>query len=138
MANSLDIQIAEEGPRNAVVKLTGVLDTSNISETPAIALADFQNNDPANLVLVGLRMDMLEYSIGQGLEVQLAWNSGTPQQIFPLAGRGRIFAWSYGGFIPDQTLTGYDGSINLYTTGYVPNTVQNFTIVMELIKLYRF
>lgn len=143
MANVLERQVTHEGWRNAVVKLTGVLDTSNISETPAIALSDFSNNDRVAGRLSGFRVDLLEWSISNGIEVNLAWNSANPQQIFPLSGRGRIYANNYGGFIPDKTRTAYDGSINLTTSGFValsdpagPSVPQNFTIILELVKLY--
>ncbi len=136
MANSTEFQITEEGPRNAVVKLTGVLDTSDVSLTPAISLSEFNNND-VRMNLWGLRVDMLEWSISKDLEVNLYWNSsGNPQQIFPLAGRGRIYSANYGGFIPDRTRGGFDGSINLQTKGFLAGTVQNYTIVLELVKLY--
>ena len=142
MSNKLDIQITEEGPRNAVVKLTGVLDTSNIDENPAIALQDFLTNEE-RCTLVGFRVDLIEYSIGAGIEVILEWNSNTPQQIFPLSGRGRIVATNYGGFVPNRTLTGYDGSINLHTKNFIPgidgqgnSTTQLFTVILELIKIY--
>jgi hypothetical protein len=135
MANSLDIQVLEEGPRNIVVKLTGVLDTSDAQELPAVTMKNFRDNEPcANLT--GLRVDLIEYSIGQGIEIQLAWNSNSPQQITPIAGRGRIVATNYGGFVPDKTRSGYDGNINLTTTGYQAGTVQNFSVILELIKLY--
>lgn len=134
--NVLDRQITLDGPRNLVVKWTGVLDNSDISETPALALGDCINNSSIQ-TLVGFRVDMLEYSIGNGIEVQLQWNSAFPQQIYNLAGRGKIFSSSYGGFLPDSTRVGYDGNINLITTGFDPNTVQNFTLVLEFVKLYR-
>jgi hypothetical protein len=135
MANSIDYQVTEEGPRNAVVKLTGYLDTSNVSELPAIALAQFVNND-TRLRLNGLRVDLLEWAISGGIEVQLAWHSNSPQQMFPLSGRGRINSTNYGGFIPDRTRSGYTGDIDLITTGYVPGTIQNFSVVLEFVKLY--
>ncbi len=137
------MQVTEEGPRNAIVKLTGILDTSNIVEDPAIELKDFLANENDRLVLSGFRVDLIEYVIGQGIEVILEWDSSTPQQIFALAGRGRIYGTNYGGFIPDKTKTGYTGNINLRTKNFVPGidgegnpTVQNFTIVLELVKLY--
>jgi len=136
MANQLDFQITEEGHRNAVLKLTGVLDTTDVSETPAVALSDFVNNDP-RLVLSGLRVDLLEYVIGDGIEIILEWASLNPKQIFALAGRGRINSTNYGGFLPDPSRPGYNGNINLRTTGYVQGSIQNFTIVLELVKLYR-
>ncbi len=136
MANVFDIQITEEGPRNAVVKLTGILDSADAMENPAIALQDFNNNDASSGPLIGFRVDLIEWSMSQVMEVQLAWNGTTPQQIFPIAGRGRISATNYGGFLPDMTRTGYNGNINLYTNGFVAGTIQNFTIILELVKLY--
>jgi hypothetical protein len=135
MANSIDYQVTEEGPRNAIIKLTGILDTSDVSEIPAVPLSMFVNNDK-RMNLVGLRVDLIEWSISAGLEVNLAWNGATPQQIFPLAGRGRINSTNYGGFIPNMIRAGYTGDINLTTDNYVNGTAANFSIVLELIKLY--
>lgn len=134
LVQKLERQIYD-GPRNVVAKLTGVLTANDITET-AVALSDMSNND-TRLTLVGFRVDMVEYSIGGGLEVLLSWNGSVPQQIYPLAGRGRIYAWSYGGFTPDRTRGGYDGSILLQTTGFPPGgPAQFFTIALELVKLY--
>ena len=72
MANVYDRQVVEEGPRNAVVKLTGVLDSTDASFVPVIALSDFTNNDK-NLVLTGFRFDEVEYSISDPLGVTLSW-----------------------------------------------------------------
>ena len=137
MANILEKQILEEGPRNAVVKLTGTLTTSDVSEVPAIRLTDFINNDAQAGTLVGLRVDAVMYSMGMGINILLSWNSSLPQQIMPLAGRGKIDVTSDGGMIPDQLRSGYDGSINLYSTGFVPGSVQNFTMLLRLVKLYK-
>ena len=38
MTDITKVQIAEEGPRNAVVKLTGVLDTANVFDPGIIKL----------------------------------------------------------------------------------------------------
>lgn len=134
MANVTTRQITEDGYRNAVVKFTGVLDTSNATLTPALSLSDLTGNDPRK-TLKGLRVDLVEFAISDGLEVQLAWNATSPQQMFPLYGRGRINSTNYGGFHPDMTAAGFDGAINLTTTGYTSGTV-SYTIVLELIKLY--
>lgn len=138
MANVLEHQIVEDGWRNAVVKLTGVLDTSDASETPAVALADFTNNDKGAGTLVGFRVDRLDFAVGDGLEVQLLWESSNPQMIVAIAGRGKIDHWLHGGWQPDRTRANYSGNINLTTTGFGlqgPGT-QNFTVTLELIKLY--
>lgn len=138
MANSLEQQIVSEGPRNVIVKLTGILDTSDITQLPAINISSFTTNEPRTMgVLSGFRVDSVEWSMSKDLEVQLFWDSNTPQQILPLAGRGEICATKYGGLCPDQTKSGYSGNINLVTNGYVGGSVQNFSIVLELVKLYK-
>lgn len=135
--NLVDKQILEEGWRNVVVKLTGVIDSADVIETSAIAPGDFFNNDRKAGSLTGFRVDHVTYSIGNGIEVVLAWNSNNPQQITPLAGRGKIDSTDDGGFLPDTTRLGYDGSINLYTQGFLPGMPpQNFTVFLRLVKLY--
>jgi hypothetical protein len=144
MANALELQILESGPRNAVVKLTGVLDTSNATEK-AVDITKFQSNENRDSGLLnGFRVDLIEYSISPGIEILLTWESNVPQQITPLAGRGRISATNYGGFTPDNTRSGYTGSINLSTNDFVPGvdgqgnpSVSNFSIILELIKIYK-
>jgi hypothetical protein len=136
MANVTDYQITEEGPRNAVIKLTGVLDTSDVYLRPAIALSMFNSNEP-NARLVGLRVDLIEFSLGGNLEALLEWQAATPQQIYNISRSGKIFAYGYGGFVPDQLRSGYTGDINLKTTGQTPGSTQVYTIVLELVKLYK-
>ena len=57
MANVVSTQILEDGERNAVVKITGVLDTSNVSATTIV--------DPANYspVPTQFRIDQIDYSL---------------------------------------------------------------------------
>ena len=136
MANVLDMQIAEEGPRNAIVKLTGVLDSSDVTEVPAFGLTDFANNDQ-NLVLTGFRVDGVNYSIQDGINLVLAWNGLPPQQIFPLAGRGKIKNHFGGGWLPDMTVPSYDGSIILTSNGFQDGNVYVFTLEIFMVKLYR-
>ena len=135
MANLVERQITLEGERNVVVKWAGVLDTSDFSLVPALAVGDCVYNDPQNK-LVGFRLDMVEWSMSQGLEVVVAWAATIPQLIVPLAGRGRINMWNYGGYVPDQTRPGFTGGINLTSASYPSGTIANFVITLELIKLY--
>lgn len=135
MATTLDKQILEEGWRNAVVRLTGSLAMGE-NEISWIKLSDFLNNDKVAGSLVGLRVDCVEYSIGQGMQAQLEWYGATPQLICALAGYGEMEAEFGGGLIPNRLNTGYDGSISLRTSGFPPGTVQNFTFVVSMVKLY--
>lgn len=137
MANNVQRQITLDGQRNIVVKWAGILDTADFSLTPALALSDCNYNDPLNK-LSGFRLDMIEWSMSANLELQIAWNATVPQLITPISGRGRINMWNYGGFTPNQSAAGFDGSINLYSNDYASGaSPQNFTVTLELIKLYK-
>lgn len=138
MANVLDKQIVEEGPRNAVVKLSGVLTTGDVAAGQlSVLLADFSNNDVVAGRLVGLRVDAIMYSLGVQIDALLAWRANTPQLIAPLARSGKIDVSGDGGFLPDQNRSGADGGIDLTTSGFPPGTTQNFTVTLRLIKLYK-
>lgn len=130
-------KILENGSRNAHITLTGILDESDLSWTPAVSVDDFPPIPGENWGrLVGFRIDHISYSIGEQLELLLAYNAATIEQIAPLANRaGRLDYAHFGGFFPDQTNPGFDGSINLYTSGYMSGT-QNFTVTLEMCKLY--
>lgn len=136
MANTYDKRIILDGWRNAVVRLSGVLDTSDASLTPAVTLQDFQNNDVVAGKLKGLRVDHVAFAIGAGIELLLEWDDGVNnQQLAPIAGRGRFDAWADGGWLPDMTRAGYDGSINLKTSGYMTGK-QNYTVTLAMVKMY--
>jgi len=120
-----------------VVKVSGVLDTSDINLVSFISASDFINNDAHGLRLVGFRLDAVIYSVGQVLDIILAWNGSVPQLILPLARSGKIDATPDGGFVPDQTKVGYDGSINISSKQYPAGTTQVFSLLIRLVKLYK-
>jgi hypothetical protein len=137
VANLLDKQIIEEGPRNAVVKLTGVLKDSDVPYGQlGVDLSDFINND-TGVRLTGLRVDAIIYALGPSLNAVLAWNGNSPQTIAPLARSGKLDATGDGGFLPDQNRSGFNGGIGMSTSGFPPGSTQDFTIFLRLIKLYK-
>lgn len=131
MANSFAAQIIEDGPRNSIVKLTGVLDTADLSSTVAIAMSSL-NQGGTGPTPQQVRIDHLDYSISDQLEVQLSWNATTPVVILPIAGRGRMSFGSFGG-LQNNAGSGKDGSILIKTTGWASGT-QVFSVVLELVK----
>lgn len=139
MPNQLDKQVIEEGPRNAVVRLTGVLQSNDVTAGQlSVLLSDFQNNDAAAGRLVGLRVDAVMYSMGVQIDALLAWRANTPQNILPLSRAGKIGVSGDGGLQPDLNRSGADGGIDLTTSGFPPGTTQNFTVVLRLVKLYKY
>jgi hypothetical protein len=125
MANQLNTQILMDGARNAVVKITGVLDTSNVSSTVVVDPASFSP------LPTRFRIDHLDYSISDPLEVRLQWDAATPVDILPIAGRGRMSFHNFGGL--QNNATSPTGKINLLTTGYSTGTLV-FSVVLELVK----
>lgn len=134
MANVTSKKILLDGPRTAVILLTGILDTSNASIAPAISLSDFTGN-VTDKTLTGLAVDCIEYSITDAvaLGVNLYWQATTPQIIAALAGQGE-FEFE-GGLVPDIAAAGFNGAINLSTTGWSGTVV--YSILLTLAKIYR-
>ncbi len=134
MANAFSTQILEQGPRNAVVKLTGLLDTANEAITVKIDPASF---DP---VPADFRIDHIDYSISDGIEVQLFWDATTPSLIQPLAGRGRLGFSNFGG-LQNPKPTGWTGKISQTTTllpggTYTAGEPYTYALILELVKQY--
>lgn len=134
MANSLTVKVLEDGPRNAVVNLVGVVDSSDMTQAPAISLNQFLANGRDRLV--GLRVIDVNYSVTPDLVVKLDWNANTPQPIGSYSGSNKILAGRYGGVAPDRTAGGYDGNINLTTKGFVAGKTYGFTLRVEMVKIF--
>ena len=204
MANVVNTQIIMDGNRNAVVKVTGVLDTSNVAasgplgtassgvttlnsktitftaggltpivgqgvtgtgipagayvasvtSTTAVVLnvAATANGssltfslvagsiiiiDPVNYTLIptGFRIDHLDYSISDPLEVRLLWDGSTQVDILPIAGRGKMSFFNFGGL--QNNAPSATGRIALSTAGYnttIGTTPLVFSVVLELVK----
>ena len=81
MANAVNTQVLVDGPRNSVIKITGVLDTSDVAAVKVIDLTTMVPQPTA------VRIDHIDYSIVNNLEVRLLWDATTPVDILPLAGR---------------------------------------------------
>lgn len=133
MANSFLTQTLEEGRRNAIIKLTGVLDTSNLSLTTAVSAAALTCGSTFTAPSK-LRIDYIDYSISDQLEVQLLWDATTDVVILPIAGRGRMPFWNFGG-LQNNAGAGVTGDINIQTTGWASGT-QVFSLTLELVKQY--
>jgi len=141
MANSNSKRIIQEGPRNAVVELVGNLDTSAATFTvaPAITLAEFTNNDPIPGPLTGFSLEWVQYSISDGLAIQLLWNATTDRLMVGLSGHDNLDFRPAGGLQPVPGDVGYDGEINLLVNNIVVaagTPIQTYTLLLFLTKKY--
>lgn len=126
MANVVAVQTLIDGPRNVVMKLTGLLDTSNESATLKVDVSTLGQTPTA------VRIDKINYSISDQLNVQLYWDATTDLLIVPLAGRGEINAKQFGG-LQNNAGAGKTGDIWLATTGWASGT-QSYEIILEMVK----
>lgn len=127
---AINIQIIEEGPRNAIVKVTGVLG-ANLTSTTVIDVTTL-NQGGTGPTPTAVRVDHIDYSIGDQLEVEIDWHATTNVPMLPLAGRGRMSFWNFGG-LQNNAGAGKNGNIDITVTGWTSGT-QLFSLVFELVK----
>ena len=131
MANVYTTQIISDGPRNAIVKITGILDTSNQAQTLAVDVSTLTEGG-TQLKPKSVCIHHIDYSLTDQLEVQLSWDATAQVTILPLAGRGRMSFKDFGG-LQNNAGAGKTGSINILTTGWTSG-IQVFTVVLEMVK----
>lgn len=136
MANAYDLQILNDGYRNAIVRVSGILDSGDADLT--VTLDTFTNNDVAANVFRGLRLDSIDNQIGDGLQIQLFWTAAVEQLIFTAQGRHETSFKKYGGLEPVMTALNYTGNIHIKSIGYNLYQVppQTFSLTLHFVKLY--
>lgn len=140
MANAVTTQVMVDGPRNAVVKITGILDTSDVAYVALINPLTLEGIDNTGaLKAATFRVKGLTYSIQDLLEVRLWWDATTPILMEALVGRGTMpnAISEYGGLtnaaLFPTPAAGVTGQIGLSTNGWAG--VLSFTLILELIKV---
>lgn len=137
MANLFSTQTLLDGPRNTVIKVEGVLDSSDL---PITVIAD-----PATLCGIDsslgtkaakLAITDLIYNVEDGLELRLAWDATPPIRIEQLTGRGKMHFQSFGG-LTNNAGTGVTGKITLATEGWKAAALYSFTLILHLRKQQR-
>ncbi len=127
MANSIDVQVLEDGPRNFVLKVTGVLDTSDVATqviiTPSMC---------AQYIPKTFRVDKLDFTVASQLTVFLWWDATPDVLILPMTDFNRFNFCDSGGI--QNNSYSPTGGIALSTSGYVSG-VQTFAIDLWLVKI---
>ena len=134
MANSVNTQIIQDGPRNVVIKVEGILDTSDLASTTIVdpsLLAGMDNT--GSVKALGLIVDRVQFSVEDLLELRLAWDATTPVRLLELAGRGTDKVERFGG-LTNTAGAGRTGKILLSTQGWVASAVLSFTLILTLKK----
>jgi len=131
MSNVTTSQVLLEGVRHVVLKLTGVLDTSNVAYGIIV--------DPANLTPMetdgiikpaGVRLEHIEFTIQDGLAVYLYWDTdGTEANaklIYALEGRGHLPAERHGSI--KNNATSPNGKVGLSTKNWAALVAYSLTL----------
>ena len=135
MANAVTIQTVLDGPRNTVLKVVGVLDTSDLAQS---VLVNPQNlvgvDNTGSLKAATFRVKSVRYSIQDGIAVNMLWDATTPVLIDSFVGRGMFDNHRFGG-VPNNAGAGITGNILISTRGWAAGNVYSFNLEIELVKV---
>lgn len=126
MANAFTTQTLVDGPKHAVVLLTGILDTANEAKTLKVDVSAL-SGAPTRVVV-----DEIEYAVSGNLKVLLYWDATADVVFAALSGQGELCAHEFGGFT-NNAGAGVTGDIELATAGYATGT-ETYTIVLHMRK----
>lgn len=136
MANIFSVQTLVDGPRNVVVKVVGILDTADLTGQTVIDPATLSSVRPAmsgGPKAQKVRIDKIEYSIEDTIQVNLYWDATTPVPIVALNGRGTLKEQKVGGLI-NNAGAGVNGKVTLSTQGWAGGATLSFTLVIHAVK----
>lgn len=133
MANSVVTQILADGCRHFTLKVTGILDTSDVAATAIVTPASMASMvSSAGVLPQQVRIDRITWSIQEGLAVRLEWDAATPVQILDLTKTGAQDYRDMGGL--QNNAVSPTGNILMATQGFVAASIYNFSFLMECIK----
>jgi hypothetical protein len=135
MANVTAIQILEDGDRNVIAKLTGKLDTSNVSLATLLdpALLTSVNTSGLNSQKAStLAIESVTFDIEDGLVVNFYWDADVDVPIWYFSGRDKM-NMEFTGFLQNNAGTGKTGKILYDTSGWASGT-KSFSMVIQCIK----
>lgn len=135
MANSVQIQTLVDSERNLVVKLVGILDTSNVSlatliDPALVAAVNASGLNPQQPSKVAIKK--VTYDVEDGLAVNLYWDADTDVPIWRFTGRGFVMGEQIG-FLQNNAGTGVTGKVLYDTDGYSSGSL-SFSLLIECIK----
>lgn len=134
MANVVTTQVLVDGPRNVVIKLTGILDTSDVTATSLVDLTTLSAVDIAGSTPTRLIVDKITYNVEAGLSVNLAWDATTDVTFATLVNSGDKMNFKKFGGLYNTEAAGVTGAIMYSTQGWSAGATQSFNVVLEMRK----
>lgn len=135
MANAVAIQVLQDGPRNAIVKVTGILDTSNMARQDLLVPADRSSIQPAfpgQFACSAFAIKAIDYVVDDGLDLRLWWDASSDVLIHTYNGRYG-FDYTVYGNLQNNAGAGKTGKVQMDTLGYSSGTAE-FSFVLQAIK----
>lgn len=132
MANVTTIQTLVDGQRNVVVKLSGILDTADITSTTVLDPATLSGIDDYGTKGTRLIIDHIDFNVESGLAVNLYWDATTPVLIHSLVNSGDDLDYKGFGGLYNNAGSGVTGKITYTTQGWA-GTV-SFIVVLHCRK----
>lgn len=146
MANSTSIQILEDGAVRTVLKVEGVLDTSDVSSTLLVDPAAQSTVDPTGsgyLKASSYRISKIIHNIEDGLSFNLFWDATAQVRIEELTGRAKVDYRDFGGLqlkgsdgTPGVAPAGATGKIKYTTEGWSVGKILSFSVIIYLAKQF--
>jgi len=136
MSSSFTVQILNDGPRNTVARIVGIIGSADLSGVtildPALLSPMFPGY-PGQPLAITLSILELQYAIVDGLDVELIWDATTPVVAEFLEGRGKL---DYKNKHPltNNAGAGVTGKILMTTIGGAGITSGGFTILIHTMK----
>jgi hypothetical protein len=130
MANVLTTQILEDGERNTVVHVTGLLDTSDLAATIIVDVSALSERVPP---ATQLRIDKIEFAVEDTLTVNVLWDATADVTAASLVGRG-CFKWKDTGGLINNAGAGKTGDIFVSTQGWAASAILAFTFTLYCVK----
>jgi len=129
MAIATTSQVLNDGPRNAVIHLTGLSD--GIEQETLITKVDVSAlGQPVERV----RLKRITYTLGEGI-VRFLWDANTNLEFLILNGHGSGFLdYRQIGGLPNKADETATGNILMSTENFGPNS--SYTITLELVKRF--
>jgi len=135
MANVTSIQVLENGHRNYTVKVTGILDTSDVAITDLIdtTAAGFQTGNRPEGNPTSIQITEIEYDIEDSLSVYLYWDATADQLAAALTGRGEL---CFNPAMQNNAGAGKTGKLQYQTQGWAASAVLSFVVTVYCHKVY--
>lgn len=139
MANSLEIQTLQDGPREVSFKVVGILDTADLTGSVIIDPATLTGMDPArsgSTLANRLAIKKVIHNVQTNTVVKLLWDATTPVVAATYFGVEDACYEKFN-LLQNNAGTGVNGKIKLATvspTAPSGTNIVHFTLVVQCLK----